>query len=331
MSNELIVIEESKALAVFSNENGLDPIIQQAKDLVDGFEHDLSTGAGRKRTASLANKVAKLKTRLDGMGKDLVSDWKAQAKKVDANRKAMRDELDELKVIARKPLTEWEEEQARIEEEKRIAEEAEKLRVQMENDHEVALLMNEKFDRELAERLAEEKRIEEERQAKLEKERLEREALIAQQAKEQAEREASEREAKAKIEAQELAEKVERERLASIEREEQARRDAIAAEERAKAQAEEAERQRVIAEEKAKRDAEEAAERAKQLEIQRQKDEQERLQREQEAREANKRHIGGIHKAAKESLMELGMEEEQAKAVVMAIHNGQIANVKINY
>ena len=80
MSNELIVIEESKALAVFSNENGLDPIIQQAKDLVDGFEHDLSTGAGRKRTASLANKVAKLKTRLDGMGKDLVSDWKAQAK-----------------------------------------------------------------------------------------------------------------------------------------------------------------------------------------------------------------------------------------------------------
>ena len=34
---------------------------------------------------------------------------------MDANRKAMRDSLDELKVIARKPLTEWEEEQKRIE------------------------------------------------------------------------------------------------------------------------------------------------------------------------------------------------------------------------
>lgn len=331
MTNELIVIEETKALEVFSNENGLDPIIQQAKELVDNFEHDLSTGAGRKRTASLANKVAKLKTRLDGMGKDLVADWKAQAKKVDANRKAMRDELDQLKVIARKPLTEWEEEQARIEEEKRIAEEAEKLRVQMENDHEVALLMNEKFDHELAERLAEEKRLEEERQAKLEKERLEREARIAQEAKEKAEREAKEREEKIKREAEEAKAKAEADRLAAIEREKQAERERIAAEERAKAQQEEAERQRVIAEEKAKREAEEAAERAKQAEIQRQKDEQERQKKEQEAREANKRHIGGIRKAAKESLMALGMEEEQAKAVVMAIHNGQVENVKIHY
>lgn len=317
MSNELIVIEEAKALAVFSNENGLDPIIQQAKDLVDGFEHDLSTGAGRKRTASLANKVARLKTRLDGMGKDLVADWKAQAKKVDANRKSMRDELDELKVIARKPLTEWEEEQARIEEENRIAEEAEKLRVQMESDHEIALLMNEKFDRELAEKLAEEKRLEEERQAQLEKERLEREALIAQQAKEQAEREAAEREAKAKREAQELAEEAERQRVIA---EEKAKQDAI-----------DAENKRLADIEQARRDAEFKAEQERIAEVKRQEEEAAKLKADQEKRETNNRHVGAIRKAAKESLMATGITEEQAKAIVMAIHNGQIANVKISY
>lgn len=331
MSNELIVIEETKALEVFSNENGLDPIIQQAKDLVDGFEHDLSTGAGRKRTASLANKVAKLKTRLDGMGKDLVADWKAQAKKVDINRKSMREELDELKIIARKPLTDWEEEQARIEEEKRLAEEAEKLRIQVESDHEIALLMNEKIDREAEEERKAAEEAERLRKEQEEKERLEREARIAQEAKEQAEREAKEREERIKREAEEAKAKAEAERLEAIEREKQAERDRIAAEERAKAQAEEAERQRVIAEEKAKRNAEEAAERAKQAEIQRQQEEQERQRKEQEAREANKRHIGGIRKAAKESLMATGISEDQAKAIVMAIHNGQIANVKIHY
>ena len=331
MNNELVVIEEKNALAVFSNENGLDPIIQQAKDLVDEFEHDLSTAAGRKRTASLANKVAKLKTRLDGMGKDLVSDWKAKAKKVDANRKSMRDELDELKVIARKPLTDWEEEQKRIEAEEAARLAAEKLREEVERDHELALLMNAEFDRKVEEERIAAEQAEKERLAKEAQERAEREARIAQEAKEKAEREAAEREEKLRREAEEEKAKAEAEKLAAIERERKAELDRIAAEERAKAQAEEAERQRVIAEEKAKRDAEEAAERARQAEIQRQQEEQERQRKEQEAREANKRHIGSIRKAAKESLMALGIDEEKAKEIVMAIHNGQIASVKINY
>ena len=47
MKNELIAIEEKTALTVFSSDNGLDPIIQQAKQAVSEFEHDLSTAAGR--------------------------------------------------------------------------------------------------------------------------------------------------------------------------------------------------------------------------------------------------------------------------------------------
>ena len=43
------------------------------------------------------------------MGKDLVSEQKAEIKRVDAIRKHARDTLDELKVRIRKPLTDWEE------------------------------------------------------------------------------------------------------------------------------------------------------------------------------------------------------------------------------
>jgi hypothetical protein len=71
--NELITVEETTALQAFSHQGGLDPIIQEARDVVHNFEHDLSTVTSRKRTASLAMKVRKLKTRLDGMGKELTA------------------------------------------------------------------------------------------------------------------------------------------------------------------------------------------------------------------------------------------------------------------
>ena len=327
MNNELVVIEEKNALAVFSNENGLDPIIQQAKDLVDEFEHDLSTAAGRKRTASLANKVAKLKTRLDGMGKDLVSDWKAKAKKVDANRKSMRDELDELKVIARKPLTDWEEEQKRIEAEEAARLAAEKLREEVERDHELALLMNAEFDRKVEEERIAAEQAEKERLAKEAQERAEREARIAQEAKEKAEREAAEREEKLRREAEEEKAKAEAEKLAAIERERKAELDRIAAEERAKAQAEEAERQRVIAEEKAKREAEEAAERARQAEIQRQRDEEERQRKEQEEKAARVEHARSIHQDMKQAFILSGLDDANAELAVKALVNKSIPHI----
>lgn len=331
MSNELIVIEPKNVLTVFTESNGLDDIIKQVEMEVMTFEHDLSNDTRRKRTASLARKVASTKTYLDGLGKDLVSDWKSKAKVVDANRKLMRDRLDELKEIARKPLTDWENEQAEIEAARIAAEEAEKLRLQIESDHEIALLMNEKFDREAEEARKAAEEAERLRKEQEEKERLEREARIAREAKEAAEREAKEREERLIREAREREEKAERDRLAAIEREKELERQRIEAEERARIQAEEAEKRRIEAEAKAKRDAEEAAERARLAEIQRQKEQEARIKAEQEAREANKKHIGAIRKAAKESLMSLGIDEEKAKEIVMAINDGKIANVKINY
>jgi len=312
--NELITIAESTTIQVFSETNGLDPYVQEARDFVSNFEHDLSTASSRKKTASLSSKVSKLKVKLDEMGKDLVSDWKKQAKIVDSNRKSMRDALDELRDEARKPLTEWEEEQSRIEAEEQSRIEAEALLKQLNNDHELGLLLNEKIT-------AERKEGEERR----ERERVEVEEAMKAEAARVARIEAERKANKEK-------EKIEREKKAAEERAEKAERDRIAAEERAKIQAEQAEIARIAAEKSSQEAAKKAAEDARLAQIQTQKDKDEAERMAQEKREANKRHIGKIRKEAKESLMDsTNIDEKTAKSIVLAIHSGTVRNITINY
>ena len=328
--SELVTIEESTALQAFTSENGLESVIEQTKNAVAEFEHDLSTASGRKRTASLANKVAKVKCRLDGMGKDLVADWKASAKAVDANRKSMRDELDQLKILARAPLTDWEAEEAEREAAEAALLEAEKLAIQVESDHEIGLLLNDKIDRDAKE--AADKAAQEAKEVaeKAKQEQIERDAKVAKMAAEMAFKQAEQV-------AREEAEKVEREKREALAREqaakaqaEQAQRDKIAAEERAKAQAEMAEKMRLQAIEQAKIDAEKAAESARVAEQERQAAEVAKLDLEREARELNKRHVGFIRKTAKECLMEY-VDEKAARLIVLAIDAGKITNVSITY
>jgi len=105
--NELITIEKTKIPDVFKA-SGLDPYIQIVREKVTGIVPDVSTDKGRKEIASLAFTVAKSKTYLDALGKDLVSKIKEQTKAIDSERKRMRDTLDELRNEIRKPLNEWE-------------------------------------------------------------------------------------------------------------------------------------------------------------------------------------------------------------------------------
>jgi hypothetical protein len=62
----------------------------------------------------LAAKVSRTKTPVDDAGKNLVAGVKERVKAIDAERKRFRDAMDALRDQARKPLTEWEEEGARI-------------------------------------------------------------------------------------------------------------------------------------------------------------------------------------------------------------------------
>lgn len=193
---ELIIIDDSaNALEIFSGENGLNVYVEEARAIVLGFEHNLESDAGRSKTKSLAAKVSKLKTKLDGLGKDLVSGWKTQAKAVDINRKAMREQLDDLKVIARKPLTDWENKKIADAADIFNKEQAEKLTAEKESDHEFALLLDEKINRDIAE--------EKERIAKEESDRLARVAAEQEENQKRLDREAkikAEADAKAAIE-----------------------------------------------------------------------------------------------------------------------------------
>lgn len=341
MENELIVIEEKNALSILSTKDSVENLIKDVRDRVMSLEGgNLKTKSGRDKIKSNAFKATKAKTAINKEYIQPLID-KVTAKiqpdldtiqALKDNKKVLDAGLDQIRKDVNAEVKAIEDEEARIAEEKRLAEEAEKLRLQLEADHEIALLMNREFDREAEEARKAAEEAERLRKEAEEKARIEREERLKREAAEKARLEA-ERKAK------EESERIEREKQEAIEREaeakrkaEQAERDRIAAEERAKVEAEQAEKRRIEAEQQAKRDAEVAAERARQQEIARQKAEEDRKRCDQEAREANRRHVGAVRKAAKESLMQAtGIDEATAKKVVLAIDKMLVNNVQINY
>lgn len=179
---DLVVIEKANAMTVIQSADQIEEILQKVEREVMSFVPDITTAKGRKEIAYLAYKVAQTKTYLDGLGKDLVAELKEIPKLIDANRKTVRDRLDELKAKARQPLTDYEEEQARIkaEEEAKAAEErAERERIEAEQ-------RAQREAKEAAERAEREKHaaIEaERRKAQEEAERILREAEAKEQAR----------------------------------------------------------------------------------------------------------------------------------------------------
>jgi hypothetical protein len=318
--SELIEIEEVKVLAAFSEDGGLDPIINDVKDLVSNFEHDMKNATSRARTASFSYKISQLKTKFDDMGKKLVSGWKEKAKVVDKSRKTMRDTFDELRDEARLPLSEWEAEDARKTQEKAEQEAAEKLQAEIESDYELAVLMDEKVDRDAKE---EADRAEADRQVVIEEEKK------IKAAQEQAEKEAAEKAEADRIEQQE---KFDQEQAENEKRHaEELRLQKIANEERGKVRAEQAAIDKIRFEQDAKDLANQAAEISRLAEVKRQEDERLAQIQAKEKREANNRHVSSIRRTAKERIVGLGVDEETAKKIVLAIDQGAIPNVHIDY
>lgn len=313
-STQLVTIEPTKAYDVFTTPNGLVELLAQINRDALSIAPDLSTDKGRKAIASNAYRVAQTKTYLDNLGKEITDKLKELPKLVDANRKYARETLDALKDEVRKPLTDWETEQARIEAEKKAAEEVAKLREEIERCHELGLLMNAEFDRKRAEELAEAKRQQEERDRQIAE-------AAAQAAREAAEREAKEKAEAIERQAREERERAERERIAAQMAAEKAEKDRIEAEERHAREWKEAA-------ERAERQAKEAAEAMRK----RIEEEAERQAEERRKREANVAHKKKINRAALDAIIkEAGISEEQGKAVITAIISGLVPNVSINY
>lgn len=114
---ELVTINTSDAFELFTRPkaDGLDEIIADIRQQVSSIVPDVSTAKGRKEIASAAHKVSKSKTYIESIGKELADEQKKIPKLIDATRKRVKEELDKLRDEVRKPLSEWEEEQAAIE------------------------------------------------------------------------------------------------------------------------------------------------------------------------------------------------------------------------
>ncbi|HIE9259324.1 TPA: hypothetical protein ACXP8I_002459 [Klebsiella variicola subsp. variicola] len=318
---DLVVIEKKNAMAVFTNNDQLDPLIEAIEKEARSLVPDVTTKKGRDAIASMAHKVARSKTYIDNAGKDLVAELKALPKQIDESRRVVRERLDALKDEVRRPLTEWEAEQERIKAEEAMnALHAEalamnedfdrQLAARIESDHEMALLMNDAFDREQADKAAE-----------AERQRIAHEEEIKRLAAAAAAREVEQR--------------------AQREREEAAHREAVL-----KAQAEQAERDRIAAEQKAEADKKAAveAERRKAQEeadrIRREAEQREharlaeekRKADEQARREADVKYRKAVGVEVVKALMaNTSLTRDQAIEVLTAVKDGRIPHTGISY
>lgn len=105
-----VVPPKETALAVFSTVKGLDPWLDQVRAKVDEFKKvlpDLKTRKGREAYASMAHQIAKSKTALEAVGKEISAKQKEIPKLIDAERKRVWDTLESWQKEVRQPLDDW--------------------------------------------------------------------------------------------------------------------------------------------------------------------------------------------------------------------------------
>ncbi|WP_042062791.1 hypothetical protein [Aeromonas allosaccharophila] len=350
---QLVVIEPTTAVALFTEGQGVTELLADIRQKASSLVPDVTTAKGRKEIASIAYAVAKTKSHLDGVGKELTAKYKEIPARIDANRKLIRDTLDALKDEVRAPLTQYEAaEEARVAAlQSRLARlnelgsyasieiAASDLQVMLNEVEQNALddtwqellpqatVAKELAAKRLGEALAarqkyeaEQAELEQLRQKQAEQDRIDRERLIAEQAAEQARREEENRQRLEREAAQHREQEAQRQAQVAQQAAEQARRDAEAAE-----------LARQQAEANAARMAEEAAARAAEQERQRIELEQARKQQEDERRAADMEHRRTINNAILMDLMGLGIEEGKAINLIKHIANNKIAHLTINY
>lgn len=351
--SELQVIEQNAIVVAFQKENGIQDLFDRMAEQARSIVPDVTTKKGRDAIASQAYKVSKSKTAVDNHGKDLVAGIKAQAALIDKDRKAWRDQCDALRDEIRKPLDDWEQTEAdrvakhqaviraihslhdenilnkesreikgyifdlenmeidssfeEFEQEAKIAklETLEKLRT--------ALAAREKYEAEQAE-------LERLRQAEILRQQQERDEAIARQAAEKARIEAGNKAKAEREQAEKLARqsaereaRLKSEKEAAELREAQLKQQAIEQAKQAeikKKQAIEAERKRIEDEQAAQLKAQQEAE---------------------AARLANEDHRKKICNEALGGLVNLGLDADQAKAILNAINKGLVPNVTLNF
>lgn len=332
-ANPVVVLTDAKTYAEF---------FSHIKAEIAASEPDVSTETGRKKIKSLAYKITRSKTAIDEAGKNRTEEARKLINEVNAQRKKVREELEELAAEARQPVTNWEKAEAdRIERVAQLFDFVAQLKAvphgatseqikeslkafhglnpdeetfkerKAEADNAVSVardVLNTALEAtekaEANERELAALRAEQEARAMAERKAAEKaeQDRLAKEAAALAEAEAKRREAEAEERARNEEKRKAAEAIAKAEREKQAAIE--------KAEAEKAElirkQERQEAERKAAADRE-AAEKAK--------------------REANKKHRAKLTKEAVEAIRGLGIDQETSSLIVDAIIDGKIPHI----
>ena len=331
---ELQVIEQNAIIAAYAKVGGTDELFERIAEEARSFVPDVTTKKGREEIGSLAMKVSKSKTLIEKCGKELVAEQKAQIKLIDDDRISVVKKFDQLRDEILAPRDAWvKAEEDRVAKHQDVIESIKSYaaissEATSSDIREVASIIEntnidsslEEFEQEakiakfetleklraalVAREKHEAEQAELERLRKAEQERLQRERdeRIAKEAADKATREAEE---KARLE----VERVEHEQREAAEREARLIAEKEEAELRAQ-QAATVERQRIEREQAEKAESERQAE---------------------AERMANVEHMRSINQEILKKLCEIGLDEDQAKAVITAIAKNQIPNVSIKY
>lgn len=331
VDKEIIAVKNEIALEAFQTGDGLKEIVQRARDVVEDFEHDTTTAAGRKRTASLANRVARFKVKLDGMRKDLVSDWKKKAAVVDANGRVVRDELDKLKIEARKPLTDWEQAKEKRANELNnrilrideflVFDETPTLDELIARVGEVkSYIIDGSFEDFIIDAEMRRMNVIGNLQTMIAQEQRHLEIIQLRQEKEERER----------IEAQKVVDEEKAENAEKLRNAEEARKKALKEAKSAKLRAQKEREDRLATEAKAKAE-QKAAEQQARLDEQRKIAEEKMIEREQyKLKLADKKYIEAVKQESAESLLKW-VDVVTAKDIIQAIVDGKVDHVTLNY
>ncbi len=368
---DLVLVDDGEKYAIttsnlrdlFTADGGLAPIVAAIEDKVQEFDLDVTTVKGRAEIRALAHKVTRSKTYLDTIGKEMVAELKDLPRRIDANRKMMRDSLDALAERTRADLTAYEERTKAISTRLNVIDFMPVMyapSTSAEIAAQIEILANMPLTAEAWEGLLDEaltithRTIAALRQMHTEKVKAETDAAELARLREQAaERERKDAETKRIAEAQERGrreaeQRAESERQAALGREAEANRQATLAQQ----QAEESERRRVSAEAQAAQDAVNARLKADEdaqaailagVEAERKRvaDAAAVEAENKAARESNKEHSRKINSEALEGIVQAivdantSLDKDQiaavARAVTVAIIKGEVRHVRIEY
>ncbi|KFL31417.1 hypothetical protein JP75_07600 [Devosia riboflavina] len=112
-TTSIAVLVETTPALVFNDPAKADELFAHIEQEITTAPVDLASDKGRKAVASLAYKISRTKTAIDDAGAELIQEANKKVQSVNAERRKLRNRLDALRDKARKPLDDWEAEQAK--------------------------------------------------------------------------------------------------------------------------------------------------------------------------------------------------------------------------